>query len=398
MLEICKWYQNAVSPVIFMIDDFCNVWIDLNHNGKIDPGEDWGYAQRNSGSSLYFLEQNILDKFTEVKVTFFTPVGVRSPVIEKALFPFVSKQINCDEETKKFFRSVGENRKFEIAYHGTTHGRPGKIAADFIQEWDSFVDLKQATDTIRTGINIYKDVFGKNPVGGKYCGYVANEFSDDSIDQNGFLWWCRYCNVDLIENDNNPIEGDDQYLLSNYDIKYFGKNKVVDIPTTINGSLCHIAYSNSFNVKNIGKKMLKPLIQSRKLEQLRYLLDNSLVISIQEHIAPSRADGKRQMPNIFDDLDSLQMIFQLLKGYPVWYCTCSELANYVRARDNVDIIFDTQNSFTLETNITGLEKTQLTLKMNSNNFKVIKQPDYSDVLIKNGLANIDVIKGKFFLY
>ena len=33
-IKIAKWYKNANSPVLFMIDDFANVWIDLNNDGK----------------------------------------------------------------------------------------------------------------------------------------------------------------------------------------------------------------------------------------------------------------------------------------------------------------------------------------------------------------------------
>ena len=44
-IEVCKWYQNADSPVLFMIDDLANLWVDINGDGKVDLGEDWGYAK-----------------------------------------------------------------------------------------------------------------------------------------------------------------------------------------------------------------------------------------------------------------------------------------------------------------------------------------------------------------
>lgn len=34
--------MDAQSPVMFMIDDFANVWVDKNENNKLDKGEDWG--------------------------------------------------------------------------------------------------------------------------------------------------------------------------------------------------------------------------------------------------------------------------------------------------------------------------------------------------------------------
>ena len=53
---------------------------------------------------------------------------------------------------------------------------------------------------------------------------------------------------------------------------------------------------------------------------------------IQEHISPSREDSKRQTPNIFDNKESLRIIFKYLKKKKVWYCTCSELAKWVKVK------------------------------------------------------------------
>ena len=56
---------------------------------------------------------------------------------------------------------------------------PGKAAKDFIQEWKSYKSLDEALATINGGKEIYKDDIGVFPDGGKYCGYISNEFSDD---------------------------------------------------------------------------------------------------------------------------------------------------------------------------------------------------------------------------
>jgi len=41
-------------------------------------------------------------------------------------------------------------------------------------------------------------------------------------------------------------------------------------------------------------------------------------------------NGKRQSPNIFDDKESLKAIFKYLKKKNVWYCTGSELAEWIK--------------------------------------------------------------------
>ena len=125
-ISICKWYNNAVSPVLLFIDDLANVWVDVNGNGEIDMEEDWGYGKNGENSSFRFLNEAILKDFPYVKTTFFVPVGIRCGMIEAPEIKSISKFINCDEETKAFFKAVNDNEKFEIAYHGTTHGKPGK--------------------------------------------------------------------------------------------------------------------------------------------------------------------------------------------------------------------------------------------------------------------------------
>lgn len=396
-VEICKWYQDSLAPVIFMVDDFCNVWVDTNGNGRVDLGEDWGYAKRGLGSSLVFLEDGILKNFPGAKVTFFTPVGIRAGVIENPTVSFVSKRINCDLESIAFFKSVGDDPRYEIAYHGTTHGTPGKETKDFIQEWDKFSSLDQAKDAIRVGKEIFRDVFGVDPAGGKYCGYVSNRFSDDSIDQSGFRWWCRYSNVGLYDYPNCTFCGQDFNPLTNFDIKYFGKNNVVDIPTTLNVStLTRILHPEAYDLKGILKRLLKPLLIKAKLRKIDFLLQNHLVVCIQEHIAPSRVDDRRQLPNIFDDFDSLQLILAHLKQRNVWYCTCSELAQYVVARDTAVIEVCADNRFNIHLDYPGPEGATLTLKFDRVSRKII-QPDGIEVTVHNQLASVKIMKGQYVL-
>jgi hypothetical protein len=268
-----------------------------------------------------------------MKVTFFTPVGKRSDAITGSEIKSISDSINATNKSKKFFKILQNDERFEIAYHGITHGVPGKATKNFIQEWESYKTLNEALTTINRGKEIYKNVMGVFPNGGKYCGYISNEFSDESIDKSGFKWWCRSYNRAALDGCNETTFcGKDKNPISSFNVKFFGENKVVDIPTTISGSLLNSVFQPTKGIKGILKKILKPLIIRWKLKKIDYLLANNLVISIQEHVSPSRNDGKRQIPNIFDDKESLKVIFKYLKKKNVWYCTCSELAEWIKGK------------------------------------------------------------------
>lgn len=399
-ITICKWFNNADSPVLFMIDDLANVWVDSTDNKKLELGEDWGYWKNEKNSSFGYLKEEILSSFPNVKVTFFVPVGKRVGMISNPKIQSISDFINCDDKTKKFFREIHQNPKFELTYHGTSHGRVGERSSDFKQEWELFNNVDEAVKMIEYGKEIFKDTTGEFPKGGKYCGYVSNQYSDESIDLSGFSWWCRFWNRGLDEDQNCLIGGTDINPLTNYDIKYFGKNKVIDIPSTINGALLTDIYSGEIKTyKDIIKRVLKKLIIRRRFKQVEYLLKNKLVISIQEHISPARDDGKRQKPNIFDDKHSLLMLFKYLENKNVWYCTGTELANYVYIRDNLEIVInDKKGAMILNYPFDTLNReSKVTLKINSGNLKGIISPNNERFLVIKNIVTIPIIKGEYSL-
>lgn len=389
-IEICKWYKNVNSPVLFFIDDFANVWIDSNNNGEIDQGEDWGYAKFHENSSLNFLKNSILKNFISVKTTFFVPVGLRNGMLNNPKIGFYSKLINCDKETKEFFNSINKDEKFEIAYHGTFHN---KLTSDekIIPEWVSYKNINEAIKVINNGKEIYKDVFGFYPRGGKYCGYATNEFSDESIDKTGFMWWCRKWNRGIynLNKNLNPKEL--------FDITIFGENKLIDIPSTIDGGLFSgNLKSNTKTLKGLVKSILKKKLLNKKLQQIDYLLDNKLIISIQEHIAPSRDDGKRQSPNIFDDRESLIYIFDYLKNKNVWYCTGTELAEYYWIRENIKIEIIDKYCFSIKKcYVKELVSNKVSIKINDEEVKEIMQPDGTKIHKNNNCFNLDIIEGNY---
>ncbi|MGU8237637.1 hypothetical protein ACV3T9_10350 [Clostridium perfringens] len=394
-LQICKWYNDSDSPVIFMIDDFANVWVDTNGNNIVDKGEDWGFNLNKINSSFNYLCENILKNFPNLKVTFFTPVGKRVGMIKNSKIKSISKSINDSKESTLFFRNINNNKKFEIAYHGLTHGVIGNTNNDFIQEWVSYNTLEDALESIKRGKAIYEETFLNKPKGGKYPGYESNEFSDLSLELSGFIWWCRYWNRGIISESEFSISGGDFNAKSNYDIKYFGKDrKLVDIPSTIDGGLYRniLDLRNDKCIKRLIKYLLRGVLIKKRNNTIEYLLRNKLVISIQEHISPARDDGRIQYPNIFSDTKSLNKIFKFLNNKNVWYCTCSELAYYCLMRDSLEIEIINENKFSFH----NIQKNEINLiSLNGLDDKKVKAPNNEIFISKNNVINLKVMEGVY---
>ncbi|HEX3047608.1 MAG TPA: hypothetical protein VHY08_22845 [Bacillota bacterium] len=399
MLEICKWKYGANSPVLLMIDDLANVWIDTNGNGQVDPGEDWGYAKNRPNSAYSFLTGALLAFYPEVKTTFFTPVGERSGLLECSPLTRIAAPINADADSIAFFQSLQHQPRFEVAYHGTTHGKAGKDARQFTQEWELFQTLGQALTTVNAGKEIYRSVFGQDPAGGKYCGYVSNSLSDASIDGSGFTWWCRYWNRGVLDSPVSRIAGSDLNPLTAFDIKFFGVNQVIDIPSTLSGALFMDLLVPRLNTgKGLVKWALTPYLMHQRYREIDFLLRHQLVISIQEHIAPSRDDGQRQQPNIYDDLPSLKRIFDYLQTQNVWYCTGSELAAYVRIRSLAQLCKTGPGRFRLVESASQLPSVtvpEISLKVSRTTGEWIQTPGGERVAIKNQIATLPFQIGEY---
>jgi hypothetical protein len=313
VVEKAKWYRNADSPVMFMIDDFANAWHNASGGDSWDLGGDWGGGLDREGSIFSFLEEHLLRDFPELRITFFTVAGRISHYTHNHPFVF-AEPLNFSEESKRFFKMVGDDERFEIAYHGLSHGIPGEQTTDFVQEWRSFQSVEEAYSCIRQGLEIFKDAIGRYPSGGKYGGWDYNEFADESIDRSSFLWWCR---------DWMPRDTRGRILDSYYEPQFFGKNLVIAIPSTLHGFLW-------------SKKQADTLLSKKQ------------IISIEEHIAGVRPDGVTQAPNIVDDLDSLRRLLRYLGKKNVWYATGTEVAEYFTGYSQSTIYDIKEKSFMIK--------------------------------------------------
>ena len=168
-VSIAKWKNDADSPVMLMVDDLANAYC-APANSLPDARGDWGGLHNSSNSIMQYLETNLFHEFREIRTTFFTVMG---PISQYNHYqPFSSaKPANDDKESISFFRNLGQIEEFEIAYHGFNHGLPGETTKDFIQEWETFSSLEDAVLQTNRGIEIYQDIFGCPPKGGKYGGW-----------------------------------------------------------------------------------------------------------------------------------------------------------------------------------------------------------------------------------
>lgn len=331
LVRKCKWDYGKKTPVMLMIDDFANKYIT-----GADGEGDWGAGCKIRGSFYDRLKKNILDPFPEVKVTLFLVVGKRTPIIAGRNDSYAYR-IDEGDKFSTFLGELSENDKFEIAYHGYNHGeiRDG----NFVQEWRCFETLDEAVNKINISRQMYESATQKAFRGGKYCGYLYNDFSDESIVRTGFDWWCRNYQSNFFKTEKEP----------DFSLSVFGKREVIDLPTTIDGNFY------SLNNKKIWKhprELIKALRNKLKYRltlenELQYLIENQYIISIQEHSSPAREDGKIQYPNIVTDMDNLQYIFSYLHNYDCWYATGTEIANYYRAYKGTEIYTD-GNTIVLE--------------------------------------------------
>ncbi len=57
MFEISKWYNNFQAPVVLMIDDLSDAYINVSDESYRN---DWGYLCDSKGSSFHFLHNELL--------------------------------------------------------------------------------------------------------------------------------------------------------------------------------------------------------------------------------------------------------------------------------------------------------------------------------------------------
>jgi hypothetical protein len=311
-VEKAAWLDDALSPVMLMVDDLTNAWHNRSGGDRWEPGGDWGAGLDSPGSALHSLEDGLLKGFPEARVTFFVVAGPISAYTHGQPFSYAAA-LDADAASRRFFGSMAADPRFELAYHGYNHGTPGERTERFVQEWQGFPSREAAVAQTKKGLGTFSRAIGAVPRGGKYGGWEYNGFAEGAVDDCGFLWWCR----DWMPRDIAGRIPDDYY-----EAQLFGSNLVVALPSTVHGHFWD-------------------------RRQVDLLLARRQVIAIEEHIAPVRPDGLIQTPNIIDDMKDLRRLYQYLRGRNVWHATGTEIASYVMARER-SLVYDvTRDGFSI---------------------------------------------------
>lgn len=344
-MEKCRYFHNAQTVAILSIDDL-SFTASLT-NGKLTAANDWGYGLNEKGGIYRYCEDALFNRYPEIRGTVFFPIAARHALQNKyAGYEIVYRD---DKKIVRPFLKYAQER-FEIAFHGTSHGRfINEENPSYIGNWQQEFEYLTEKDVprLRREIAAFEDDYGIKFTGGKYPGYAAGKAAERIVEELGFKWWMRSADMIGRRSPENSF-------------KNFGQNRfIVDIPTNI-GSGCFrrcVDQAASIGWKGALKKRLPLLGALRSFYKdydrerfLSYLYDNQLPVTIQTHFASLRTDGKRQTPSLYDDTASLIRIYAYMRGADIWHTTCGEAAEYVANYENATVSKVDERTFTVEIN------------------------------------------------
>ena len=321
-MKIAKWYNNFQTPSVLMIDDLSDAYIDVYDEPYKN---DWGYLCDTPDSSFGFLQKNLLNDFPYIRITFFVPYLRHNVINEHSKFDFKKYSLGERNEYTEFLKKLVK-QGHEIAHHGSNHGKyidenKPTTVNNWIHEWALFEDFDVGLKTTLEGVEKFKSICDIDIVGGKYCGYISIDNSQEIIDKCNFLYWCE----------KDQISG-------KKDEDFFGFNQVISFPTNFAGNaFIRLSYMTGNIQKDKIKKVLKyvqPFYNILNYIKLFKLYKNAHIISIQEHSSPSTTNAIVQSANIITDILSLKKIFKFLSYLSIWYTNAKEIAKYIFIREN----------------------------------------------------------------
>jgi hypothetical protein len=303
----CRWLHDATAAAVLMIDDLSNGYLDLELAGLV-PASDWGFGGRGPNSIFRYFEDALLSKHPEIRYTVFLPFGRHSIGLVESRYPAVAWGAFETEEFVDLLSHILAQQQ-EIAYHGHHHGspRPTLDPQTWVAEHEhlghSAYAEQMAADLCR-----FKDVFGIDMLGGKSPGYRYDVSLETLLQQSPFKWWAF------------------DYAPARQFLEYRGR--LIDFPANLAGDLLP-ARGNPI------RRHLRRFLAEYRIETI---IERGGVVAIQEHFLSTRPDGRRQHPNLYDDIPSLEKVFDLLRGEDIWYATCSDIAWYYDSLERTRIV------------------------------------------------------------
>lgn len=321
MIDKCKYYEGNQTACSLMIDDL--VPVAVTTTGVADASNDWGYLMDLPKSLYTYFKENLLNKYPEIKGTFFLPLCSQNYIATDCGFTVLKRNVYSSENVE-FLGKLSS--RFEMAFHGNIHGSQNS-AKHFIAECENLT-IDQRHEIV-LAVKRFAENTNIRFTGGKFPAYKYNIEALQMINSLGAKWWALQ--IDMI-NRKSPHN----------DLHYDEQLGIVLIPTNLCGDVFkYYDLPVQRGVNALVKRIVHYILQRSSLapvEYVNYLYNNGLPFIIQEHFQNQRADGGRQTPSIYYDICSLDRIFGFLRGKYVWYATCGEIADYYLAYLKTSII------------------------------------------------------------
>lgn len=321
-VEKCTYFNNHQTACSLMIDDL--VPVAIGKNGNYGPFNDWGYFMDSDNSLFQYFDKYLIQKYPEIKGTIFLPIDSHNqlPVNDG----YEIKNRGFDTQFLSFLNRISS--RFEYAFHGIRHAwevESGKSVHEFRNiEYSQLEEKHQA-------LIAFEESTGIHFSGGKFPGYAYNAIAFEFIKQGSFHWWALNANMLNTVSEKNKLTWNDYY-------------NIIFVPTNVSGDIFKNYYWQNSAHRTLVN-LLKYSKISHPVDYLRYLYDNGLPITIQEHFQNQTTKSTRQPINIYDDIWSLDQIYGLLRGLDIWHTTCGELADYYFNFINTTIKKTDDNSF-----------------------------------------------------
>lgn len=344
MLEKCKYFNDHRAAAVLMIDDLSLTATTID--GRLNPSCDWGFGLGAKGSLYDYLSQTLLGRYPEIQGTFFYPLLAHAAQNRSAGYKLLFREPDKDFQT---FLSES-SMHFELAFHGTNHGKfldsENPSFSNWVHEFE-LLDLKDVGH-LRAELRKSEALLGVKLLGGKYPGYRSGKFGPEILNALGFKWWAS--SFEMLN--KRHIENSHGYLP--------GPANITNLPTNLSGNCFNRTLDLGGRKPSIFNRARESLRQMKIEAHLQYLYENGFIISIQEHFQNMRTDGLRQMPNIFDDLESLERIYSMLRSGDIWHANCSLIAQYLSSRDRATLRSEVSGKYTLNSN--GVDDFLLSLR------------------------------------